>query len=139
MITPKLLYCIRVIYWSDTSWRWVPEPAHSHSQSSLQPVWAVGRYLSRYPVAGVAFGAPGTCKQHTPQTTAICDGARGTLQLYLNTHTACRDAPACYMGHRNAARCAQDCCPASVPCSKGIPIQRTRSQCYKATRGQLTW
>ena len=31
----------------------------------------MGRYLSRYPFLGVAFGAPSTCKQHTPQTTAI--------------------------------------------------------------------
>ena len=30
----------------------------------------MGRHLRRYPVAGVAFGAPSTCKQHTPQTTA---------------------------------------------------------------------
>ena len=60
-------------------------------------MWAVGRYLSRYLVAGVAFGAPGTCKQYTPQTTAICDGARGNTLLYLNTHTACSDAPACYL------------------------------------------
>ena len=52
------------------------KPAHSHAQMSLQSVWDVGRYLSRYPVAGVAFEAPGTCKQCTPQITAICGGAR---------------------------------------------------------------
>ena len=53
----------------------MPKPAHSHSQSSLQSVRAVVRYLRRYPVAGVAFGAPSTCKQCTPQITAICGGA----------------------------------------------------------------
>ena len=35
----------------------------------------MGRYLRRYPVAGVAFEAPNTCKQHTPHITAICGGA----------------------------------------------------------------
>ena len=53
----------------------MPKPAHSHPQSSLQSVWDVGRYLSRYPVAGVAFEAPGTCKQCTPQITVTCGGA----------------------------------------------------------------
>jgi hypothetical protein len=54
----------------------VPKPAHSGCESWLQSVWDVGRYLSRYPVAGVAFEAPGTCKQCTPQITAICGGAQ---------------------------------------------------------------
>ena len=53
----------------------VPKPAYSHPQSSLQSVWDVGRYLSRYPVAGVAFEAPGTCKQCASQITAIFGGA----------------------------------------------------------------
>ena len=48
----------------------MPQPAHSHPQSSLQSVRAVGRYLRRYPFAGVACLAPGTCKQHAPQITA---------------------------------------------------------------------
>ena len=67
--------------------------AHSHAQRSLQSVCGVGRYLSRDPVAGVAFEAPGTCKQCTPQITAICDGVHYTTLLYLNTHAACSGAP----------------------------------------------
>ena len=77
----------------------MPEPAASHSQRSLQSVWAVGRYLSRYLVAGVAFEAVGTCKQCTHQATVISGGARWTTLLCLSTHTACRDAPMCYMVH----------------------------------------
>jgi hypothetical protein len=77
----------------------VSKPAHSHARMSLQSVWDVRRYLSRSPVAGVACEAPGTCKQCTPQITAICDGARGTTILYLNTHAACALAPASYLEH----------------------------------------
>ena len=33
--------------------------------------------LQWYPVAGVAFGAPGTCKQCTTRATANCGGAQG--------------------------------------------------------------
>ena len=47
----------------------VPNPAHSGCESWLQSVWAVGGHLSRYPVGGVAYSAPGTCTQLTPQTT----------------------------------------------------------------------
>ena len=75
------------------------EPAPSHSQRSRQSVWAVRGYMSWYPVAGVAFGAVGACKQCTPQVTAISGGARWTTLLCLNTHVACRDAPVCYMVH----------------------------------------
>jgi hypothetical protein len=53
----------------------------------------VGRYLSRYPVAGVAFEAPDTCKQCTPQINMICGGARENTMLYLNTHATCANAP----------------------------------------------
>ena len=68
----------------------VPKPAYSHPQSSLQSVWDVGRYLSRYPVAGVAFEAPGTCKQCTSQITAICGDAllRGASKLRHTTSPA---------------------------------------------------
>ena len=52
------------------------KPNHKHPQGSLKSVCAVGGCLSRYLVAGgVAVEAPSTCKQPTPQTTAICDGA----------------------------------------------------------------
>ena len=87
------------------------EPAPSHSQRSRQSVWAVGRYLSWYPVAGVAFGAAGTCKQCTPQVTVICGGARGTTLLCLNIHAACARALVHYLrsdtlsnGPRSTAR-----------------------------------
>ena len=65
-------------------------------------MWAVGRYLSRYPVAGVAFEAPSTCKQLTPQITAIYDGAQENTMLYLNTHATCANAPERYMAHTPA-------------------------------------
>ena len=77
----------------------MPKPAHSHPQSSLQSVWDVGRYLSRYPVAGVAFEAPNTCKQCTPQITAICDGAElfsaGNHSKYHHLQTAWTSAQHC--------------------------------------------
>ena len=67
----------------------MPKPAHSHAQRSLQSVCAVGRHLRRYPVGGVACSAPGTCKQLTPQITAICGGVRRCRQL---TSTSCLGA-----------------------------------------------
>ena len=60
-------------------------------------MWAAGRYLSWYPVAGVAFGAPGTCEQCTPQVTVIYGGARETTLLDLNIHTACARALVHYL------------------------------------------
>ena len=57
----------------------LPNNAETESQtpSELATVDAgYGGCLSRYLVAGVAFEAPSTCKQLTPQITAICDGAR---------------------------------------------------------------
>ena len=92
----------------------MPKPAHSHDQMSLQSVWDMGRYLSRYPVAGVACEAPGTCKQCTPQITAICDGARGTTILYLNTHAACALAPASYLEHTPSCTAGRK--PLLCPC-----------------------
>ena len=116
----------------------MPEPAHSHSQSSLQSVRAVGRYLRRYPVAGVAFGAPSTCKQYTPQITAICGGARENTILYLNTHATCANAPERYLAHTPVKIRAQNRHPVSVHCMEGTPAHQSTSQCLKATRGQLT-
>jgi hypothetical protein len=75
----------------------VAEPAPSHSQRSRQSVWAVGRYLSWYPVAGVAFGAPSTCTQCTPQVNVISGGAQGTTLLCLNIHAACARALVNYL------------------------------------------
>ena len=60
-------------------------------------MWAAGRYLSWYPVAGVAFGAPGTCEQCTPQVIVICGGARETTLLDLNIHAACARALVHYL------------------------------------------
>ena len=80
----------------------MPEPAPSHAQSSVQSVWAVRRYLSRYPVAGVAFGAPGTCKQHTPHTTAICGGA----VLFSCWHPHRRFSPTNSMSVRTTTVCS---------------------------------
>jgi hypothetical protein len=80
----------------------VSEPAHIHCQSSLQSMWAVRRYLSRYPVAGVAFGAPGTCKQHTPHTTAICGGA----VLFICWHPHQRFSPTNSMSVRTTTVCS---------------------------------
>ena len=42
------------------------KPTRNHPQNTLHSVWTVGRYLSRYPVAGVAFGAIGTCCPNCP-------------------------------------------------------------------------
>ena len=115
----------------------MPEPAHSHSQSSLQPVWAVGRYPSRYPVAGVAFGTPGTCKQCKPQVTVICGGARQTTLLYLNSHATCANASERYLAHTPAKIRAQNRHPVSVHCIEGAPVHQITPQCHKAARGQL--
>ena len=91
------------------------EPAPSHSQRSLQSVWAVGRYLSWYPVAGVAFGAPSTCTQCTPQVTVISGGARGTTLLCLNIHAACARAPASYLAYDTyGVRCNLPVCPCAL-------------------------
>ena len=117
-----------------TSCRSVLKPVHNQIQSSLQSVCDMWTHLCRYPVAGVAFAAPGTCKQHTPQITPICDGVHYTTLLYLNTHAACSGAPRGYMEHDHAAHCAQNCCPASVPCSSKL------NHCVQQTvRGRLTW
>ena len=116
----------------------MPKPAHSHAQSSLQSVWDVGRYLSRYPVAGVAFEAPGTCKQLTPQITVVCGGARETTLLYLNTHAACANAPESYLVHNAVVMRAQNRYPVSVHCIEGAPVHQSTSQYHKAARGQLT-
>ena len=63
--------------------RWtVPKPAHSGCESWLQSVRAVGRYLSQHPVAADAFAAPGTCKQLTPQNTAV--GAVQCSEVQIN-------------------------------------------------------
>ena len=66
----------------------MPKPAPNHCQSSTQSVRAGGRHLSRYPLAVVAFGGPGTYKQHTPHITAICGGARGQPALKLQVDLA---------------------------------------------------
>ena len=116
----------------------MPKPAPSHSQSSLQPVWAAGRYLSWYPVAGVAFGAPGTCKQCMHQTTAICDGAQGTTLLCLNTHAACANAPERYLAYNPVNIRAQNRHSVSVYCIEVVPAHQSTSQHHKSARGQLT-
>ena len=147
IITLKLSYYTRVIYWSCTSWRWVPEPAHSHSQSSLQPVWAMWRYLSRYPVADVAFGAPGTCKQCTHQTTAICGDVRWTTLFSLNTHAACARALASYLAY-DALQCGSQlallslCLTAKVslaskPCHTATKYHQGTSPGNATARGRL--
>ena len=107
----------------------VTKPAHSGCESWLQSVWDVGRHLSQYLSAADAFAAPGTCKQLTPQITPICDGVHYTTLLYLNTHAACSGAPRGYTEHDHAAHCARNCCPASVPCSRGTSVQQTESLC----------
>ena len=65
-----------------TSCRSVLKPVRNQIQSSLQSVCDMGTHLCR-PVADVAFAAPGTYKQHTPQITVVCDGAmlRGAHKL----------------------------------------------------------
>ena len=83
--TRKLLVLYETIYCPYE----LPNNAETESQtpSELATVDAgYGGCLSRYLVAGVAFEAPSTCKQLTPQITAICDGAQETTMLYLNTH-----------------------------------------------------
>ena len=118
------------------------KPAHNHPQMSLQSVWDMGRYLSRYPVAGVAFEAPGTCKQLTPQITVhvvcACGGARETTLLYLNTQTACNDDPMRYLVHTAVVMRAQNHYPVSVHCIEGAPVHQSTSQYHKAAREQLT-
>ena len=94
--------------------------------------------MSRHPVAGVAFEAPSTCKQLTPQITAICDGAQETTMLYLNTHATCAYAPERYLAHTTAKIRAQNRHPISVHCIEGNLAHQSISQCLKATRGQLT-
>ena len=106
--------------------RWtVPKPAHSGCESWLQSVRAVGRYLSQHPVAADAFAAPGTCKQLTPHITVICDGVDYTTLLYLDTQAACSGVPMCYLERNRAAHCAQNCCPVSVHCTRGIPVPQS--------------
>ena len=108
----------------------MPKPAHSHPQSSLQSVWDVGRYLSRYPVAGVAFKAPGTCKQCTPQITVICGGATvgaGTACKQVSHLQTAQSSEGCLPAY--VAHCARSCCPASVPCNRGTSVQQIESQC----------
>jgi hypothetical protein len=103
----------------------VPKPAHSGCESWLQSVWAVGRHLSQYSSAVDAFAAPGTCKQLAPQITVICDGVDYTTLLYLDTQAACSGVPMCYLGRNHAAHCAQNCCPVSVHCTRGIPVPQS--------------
>ena len=59
------------------------------SEVAIQSVCAVGSHPRRNQAAGVAYSAPATCKQLTPQITAICDGARDQpapkLQVSLQT------------------------------------------------------
>ena len=43
----------------------------------------MGRYLHCHLSTSVAYSAPSTCKQFTPQITEICGGARGALALQL--------------------------------------------------------
>ena len=93
----------------------MPEPAHSHSQSSLQSVRAMWRYLSRYQFAGVAFGAPGTCKQHTPQITAICGGAHYWRKARLQTSCPPANSTAVRKTLFHTAQRGRNCCLASVP------------------------
>ena len=116
----------------------MPKPAYNHSQRSLQSMWAVVRYLSRYPVAGVAFGAPGTCKQCTPQTTAISGGARGTTLLCLNIHAAFANAPERHLAYNPVKIRAQNHHYVSVHCIEVVPVHQSTSQHHKSARGQLT-
>ena len=121
-----------------TSCRTVMKPNHRHCQSSLQSVWAVGRYLSWYSVAGVAFWTLGTCKQCMHQTTAICDGAQGTTLLWLNTHAACANAPERYLAYDPVKIRAQNRLSVSVRCIEVVPVNQRTSQHHKSARGQLT-
>jgi hypothetical protein len=77
------------------------------------------------PVAGVAFKALVTCKQLTPQITAICDGVHYTTLLYLNIQAACNGVPMCYLEPKHATYCAQNCRPGSVHCTRGVPVQQS--------------
>ena len=116
----------------------MPKPAHSHSQRSLQSMWAVGRYLSRCPVAGVAFGAPGTCKQCTPQIAVIFGGARGNTLLCLNIHAAFANAPERHLAYNPVKIRAQNHHSVSVHCIEVVPVHQSTSQHHKSARGQLT-
>ena len=73
-----------------TSCRSVLKPVRNQIQSSLQSVCDMGTHLCRYPVAGVALAALGTCKQHIPQITVVCDGAvlRGAHKLQITNEPA---------------------------------------------------
>ena len=75
----------------------------------------MGRYLGRYPVAGVAFEAPGTCKQCTPQTTAnlwrcklLAQGQAADKLSTCKQHSRQKDT--FYTAQRG-----RNCCLASVP------------------------
>ena len=73
------------------------------------------RYLRRYPVAGVAFEAPNTCKQCTPQIIATCGGARQTTLVRLQTSFPPANSTAVGKTPIHTAQRGRNCCLASVP------------------------
>ena len=75
----------------------------------------MGRYLRRYPVAGVAFEAPNTCKQCTPQIIATCDGAYCWRKARLKTSCAPANSTAVRKALFYVAQRGRNCCLASVP------------------------
>ena len=93
----------------------MPEPAHSHPQSSLQSVRAVGRYLRRYPFAGVACLAPGTCKQHAPQITADRFSTCKQHKVRLQTSFPPANSTAVGKTPIHTAQRDRNCCLAFVP------------------------
>ena len=72
----------------------VPKPAHRDSgcKSWLQSMWTVGRHLSQYLSAVDAFAAPDTCKQLTPQITAVwavqCSEVQTNCSLPIHLQTS---------------------------------------------------
>ena len=94
--------------------------------------------MCRYLVAGVAFAAPGTCKQCTFQVTVICGDARWTTLLCLNTHAACANAPERYLAYDPVKIRAQNRLSVSVRCIEVVPVNQRTSQHHKSARGQLT-
>ena len=114
--------------------------ANVPTNSSELPIVDVGCGEVPEPISGRrrCFEAPSTCKQLTPQITAICDGAQENTMLYLNTHATCANAPERYLAHTPAKIRAQNRHPVSVHCIEGAPAHQSTPQCHKAARGQLT-
>lgn len=99
----------------------MPKPEHSHSQRSLQSMWVVGRYLSWYPVAGVAFW--GSWHLQTVHTSDHCDLWRCTAKHSALSGHSCSMHRRSYVlpGTQSCAYSATQSPLCLCPLSQGCP------------------